>query len=303
MNEPLLRAALKKQSLHVTLLDHCSRYYRGLLAAILVTGLVGIVSLLANGQKALERFDSTDPLPVPLQDSVNTSAWQTTDSWQPFNASISDPFKQYPQPLRILDSQIRVTQDCADLWIAKGRLCDRLKQAKLGDAPVDAVWTWVVENDHWTKWRDLLQGHTKGTKSPGRMFRSHQQLKYSMRSVVAAMPHIREAHLLTSDLPTCYAGAGSSCQGNAQSRVGQVPVWLARDPEPDQFNLQHHWDLFKSCSTNATSWRSTTLPVFNSLAIESQLNNVEDVAESFLYMNDDSYITGVSQFVPAKIQF
>jgi glycosyltransferase involved in cell wall biosynthesis len=126
--------------------------------------------------------------------------------------------------------------------------------------PVDVVYTWVDGSDPaWDAARvDRLAGMT-GTAltqaSSGRArFVSHDELRYSLRSLHLFAPWVRHIHLVTA---------------------GQVPDWL--DTDHPQVSLVDHRDILPA----------DALPTFNSHAIETALHRVPDLAEHFVYFNDD----------------
>ncbi|KAG0280689.1 Xanthine phosphoribosyltransferase 1 [Linnemannia exigua] len=63
--------------------------------------------------------------------------------------------------------------------------------------------------------------------------------------------------------------------------VGQVPTWLDRSPvSREKIDVAHHSTFFKN---------KDNLPVYCSVAIESQLYRIPNLSEVFIYMNDDEY--------------
>ncbi|MFD7906057.1 Stealth CR1 domain-containing protein [Kitasatospora sp. NPDC059747] len=140
-------------------------------------------------------------------------------------------------------------------------------RARLNDItfPVDAVITWVDDGD--PAWRarraaaltarpDLPGPPSSGTGDE--RFRNRDELRYCLRSIAMYAPWIRHIHLVTDD---------------------QLPHWLATE-HPD-LTVVHHRELFTDPST---------LPVFNSHAIETQLHRIPALAEHFLYFNDDMFL-------------
>ena len=133
--------------------------------------------------------------------------------------------------------------------------------------PVDVVYTWVDGNDPvWNQARvDRLAGLT-GTQSQTAgaressgqaRFVSRNELRYSLRSVHLFTPWVRKIHLVTA---------------------GQVPDWL--DTDHPQIALVDHAEILPT----------EALPTFNSHAIESALHKVPDLAEHFVYFNDDFFV-------------
>lgn len=132
-------------------------------------------------------------------------------------------------------------------------------------------------------------------------FRSHHELRYSQRSAVQNLPFAHNFHIVAGDLPVCGPNTtdeyGDECQRDDEDRVGQVPSWLKAPDEQDsasRLQVDFHWDLFKTPNASAAeTWRGNTLPNYNSLAIESQLPNLNTKTENLFYLNDDGYIIRV----------
>lgn len=128
---------------------------------------------------------------------------------------------------------------------------------------IDAVYTWVDGADpEWNKARAAALGSPHGVglspeASHAARFRSHDELRYSLRSLEMFAPWIRRVHIVTA---------------------GQVPHWL--DTDHPRVNLVDHREIFADPSV---------LPVFNSHAIESQLHRIPGLAERYLYLNDDVF--------------
>jgi glycosyltransferase involved in cell wall biosynthesis len=129
--------------------------------------------------------------------------------------------------------------------------------------PVDVVYTWVDGRDPaWNQARlDRLAGLT-GTattrESSGQArFVSRDELRYSLRSIHLFAPWVRKVHLVTA---------------------GQLPEWL--DRSHPQVTVVDHSAILPS----------DALPTFNSHAIESALHRLPDLAEHFVYLNDDFFL-------------
>ncbi|MGH3098008.1 MAG: stealth family protein [Streptosporangiales bacterium] len=130
--------------------------------------------------------------------------------------------------------------------------------------PVDAVYTWVDGDDPAWQQRKLrrlaaldntaLPEHTAAVCR----YDSHDELRYSLRSLEMFAPWIRRVYLVTDD---------------------QVPDWL--DTDNPRIRVVSHRELFAD---------STALPTFNSHAIESQLYRLPGVSEHFIYFNDDFFL-------------
>jgi hypothetical protein len=129
--------------------------------------------------------------------------------------------------------------------------------------PVDVVITWVDGHDpQWNQARldrlAALSGTATTRESSGRArFVSRDELRHAMRSIHLFAPWVRKIHLVTA---------------------GQVPEWL--DPSHPQVAVVDH----------AAILPADARPTFNSHAIESALHRVPDLAEHFVYLNDDFFL-------------
>ena len=127
---------------------------------------------------------------------------------------------------------------------------------------VDVVYTWVDGDDEdWLAARDQRITGLGGTPSAraggASRYRSRDELRYSMRSLHLFAPWVRRIHLVTA---------------------GQVPSWL--DTSDDRIRLVDHRDLLPA----------EALPTFSSHAIETRLHAVPDLADHFIYVNDDVFL-------------
>ncbi|WP_324090467.1 stealth conserved region 3 domain-containing protein [Glutamicibacter sp.] len=127
--------------------------------------------------------------------------------------------------------------------------------------PIDAVYTWVDSTD--PSWHAAYEqakanadGHLNSSSTdPGR-FASHDELRFSLRSLELNLPWINHIYLVTA---------------------GQTPSWLMEE-HPKITIVDHTEILDAKC-----------LPTFNSHAIESRLSFIPGLAERFLYINDDVF--------------
>lgn len=125
---------------------------------------------------------------------------------------------------------------------------------------IDFVVTWVDMND--PTWKESFAKHSgkidnsRNEVSEAR-FRDHGLLKYWFRGVEKFAPWVRKVHFVT---------------------CGQKPVWL--NAEHPKLQLVNHEDYIPQ----------EFLPVFNSSLIEIYLNKIPDLAEHFVYFNDDFFI-------------
>lgn len=142
--------------------------------------------------------------------------------------------------------------------------------------PIDIVYLWVDGNDlawqaikdHFAnlaamrlqrsnslheakKLRHLLDASTNNR------FMDNEELRYSLRSICQYAPFINHIYIVT---------------------MNQRPAWLARHP---QITIIDHTEIFRN---------SDDLPTFNSHAIESNLHRIPNLAEFFIYFNDDVFL-------------
>ncbi len=129
---------------------------------------------------------------------------------------------------------------------------------------VDVVYTWVDGSDpKWLQrkddaWAATHPGALHASAGARSRFTSHDELRYSLRSLEAYADWVRQVFVVTD---------------------GQVPRWLRTD-YPRLRVVDHH-ELFAGADD--------ALPTFNSHAIESRLQHVEGLSEHFLYLNDDVF--------------
>lgn len=117
--------------------------------------------------------------------------------------------------------------------------------------PIDAVYTWVNAAD--PAWRSsAAQFRDLIAIDPDRFVQS-EELRYSLRSLEFFAPWIRRVHVLTNCAP---------------------PAWFVPS---DRIRWIDHRDVIPA----------EYLPLFNSDAIETFLHRLPDLAEHFIYLNDD----------------
>lgn len=124
---------------------------------------------------------------------------------------------------------------------------------------IDLVYLWVDGNDpEWRAKRNALIGATEDTSATncdGR-YADNDELRYSLRSAELYAPWIRRIYIVTDK---------------------QVPRWL--DTRHSKIRIVDHSEILPPES----------LPTFNSTVIEHALHRIPDLAEHFLYANDDMY--------------
>ncbi|WP_234382476.1 stealth family protein [Streptomyces dysideae] len=128
--------------------------------------------------------------------------------------------------------------------------------------PVDVVYTWVNgEEPEMRAKRARYQEHgiaeILDKETNASRYTSHDELKYSLRSLAMYADFVRHIYLVTD---------------------GQQPHWLDdRDPG---ITVVDHRDIFPQ----------DVLPVFNSHAIETRLHHIPGLSEHYLYFNDDVFV-------------
>ncbi|MCM6777170.1 stealth family protein [Nocardia sp. CDC159] len=146
---------------------------------------------------------------------------------------------------------------------------------------IDIVFSWVDGTDPEFRARragmlaQVVVG--EGDDADARI-RQIDELKYALRSVHKNAPWIRRIFIATDS---------------------RVPDWLADDPKVTIVRAADHFS------------DTSGLPVFNSHAVECQLQHIEGLSEHFLYSNDDMFFArpvrpsmfftpaGISRFVEA----
>lgn len=135
--------------------------------------------------------------------------------------------------------------------------------------PIDLVTTWVDGQDPgWQRDFERAASHVDLDALPrfaanrGR-WTSRSELRYSLRSVWMYAPFVRRIFVVTN---------------------GQRPEWLH---ESEQVRIVRHGEIFPD---------PTVLPTFNSRAIESVLHRIPDLAEHFIYLNDDFFFGRPQRF-------
>lgn len=152
---------------------------------------------------------------------------------------------------------------------------------KWGYPEIDLVYTWVNGSDpNWLADKQRyhpqflhdLTGRVHTTKHDMELdakyangdsrFTNHDELRYSLRSVEKFAPWARYIHIVVAD--------------------GQVPQWL--NTLHPKIRVVPHSAIFR---------KRENLPTFNSNAIESHLSNIPDLADYYLYFNDDVFLGNV----------
>jgi len=156
----------------------------------------------------------------------------------------------------------------------------RLSENELKFPQIDIVYTWVNGSDkEWLASKKLshnvfLRAVTNKTNitedeiyedsvtdNGDNRYRSHDELRFSLRSILKFAPWANMIHIVVAD------------------DKRQVPSWL--NTSHPKINVVTHADIFVNKSY---------LPTFNTNAIESQLDNIPGLTEYYLYFNDDMFL-------------
>jgi hypothetical protein len=147
---------------------------------------------------------------------------------------------------------------------------------------IDIVFSWVEGSD--PEFRAGRAAHMsqyvagEGDEAEARI-RQIDELKYALRSVNMFAPWVRRIFVATDS---------------------RLPAWLAEHPKITIVRAEEHFT------------DPAALPTYSSHAVESQLHNIADLSEHFLYSNDDMFFGrplkatmffspgGVTRFIEAK---
>lgn len=128
----------------------------------------------------------------------------------------------------------------------------------MGKESIDIVITYLDGND--TDWQEEKNRYIVGEKSdinPNR-YRNWDNLRFWFRSIEENAPWVRYIHFVT---------------------WGHVPNWL---------NLKHHkLRIVKHEDYIPSRW----LPTFSSRCIDMNLHRIPEIADNFVYFNDDMFLT------------
>ena len=124
---------------------------------------------------------------------------------------------------------------------------------------IDIVLPWVDGADpKWISERDKYQNNKKNDLI---RFRDWGLLKYWFRSIETYAPWVNRVHFIT---------------------CGQIPKWLNIN-EP-HLNIVNHSDFIPR----------QFLPTFSSHVIELNMHRIKELSESFVYFNDDIFLTSMT---------
>ncbi len=122
---------------------------------------------------------------------------------------------------------------------------------------IDFVITWVDGSDD--KWRNVKKQYTQTDIQDDNeeRYRDWDLLKFWFRSVEKYAPWVRKIHFIT---------------------WGHLPEWINVDNP--KLHIVKHTDYIPE----------RFLPTFNSNVLEIYMHRIEDLAEQFVYFNDDMYL-------------
>lgn len=134
--------------------------------------------------------------------------------------------------------------------------------------PIDVVITWVDGHDIQLnqKRQQYMNHHMAQDAVSQTRFASNNEIYFCIASVLKYMPTVGTIYLVTDQ---------------------QKPQWIDEFVNQglchtDQIKIIDHCILFKGYET--------FLPTFNSLSIEAMLWNIPELAEHFIYLNDDMFL-------------
>ncbi|GAA5862968.1 hypothetical protein JCM1840_002342 [Sporobolomyces johnsonii] len=271
-------------------------------------------SYAPSAEDDLSPANDSAPLSPTQQFLLNSSS--TNVGLIPFPSSLYSP-RYTPRPLRpTLSTSSFPSSRCVDLYVSRGEHCAELRNRWSGEQQpkLDIIWTWTngSSEELMASWREKVSNEvgwkrwvTRAKTSLSQLrrralggsvvkhFREHDELRFSLRSVLSSLPstQLSTLHLVVGDtlshspssrVPTVDpTNAPHSVDYYASTRYAQLPHWV---------NLSSIDELFKSDAgglEQAREWQDKVLPSFNSLAIESQLANIDTEATTALYLNDD----------------
>lgn len=128
--------------------------------------------------------------------------------------------------------------------------------------PIDVVYTWVDDSDpvwkeKYLDYKSKVEAEILGNfATDTARFSNHDELRYSIKSIQQNIPWVRNIFIVTDN---------------------QKPAWL---DDNDKIKFIDHKDIIDE----------KFLPTFNSHVIEANLHKIPDLAEHFIYFNDDVFV-------------
>lgn len=124
---------------------------------------------------------------------------------------------------------------------------------------IDIVLLWVDGND--PEWQADFNRHVSETNkvhNGTNRFRDWDNLHFLFRGIEKFLPWVRNVHFVT---------------------WGHTPAWLNKDHP--KIKIHKHSDIFLY---------QNSLPVFNASAIELNIGNIPNLADNFIFFNDDCFV-------------
>ena len=191
-----------------------------------------------------------------------------------------------------------MSDECVEQWVVNQYWGPACIDTDLSPGlTLDGVWTWVNGSDP-------VQIASRESYRPSgamRMDATHRyternELLYSMRSALGSLGAnvMQRTHVLASAYPL-------SSNGTSNLMIGQVPAWLEKNEalsKDDRVILHHDTEFFSPVTDRGSGlttseidqWREAAIPSFNSLAVESQIFNLEDTgSDQLVYYCDDFF--------------
>ncbi|MBQ9259937.1 MAG: Stealth CR1 domain-containing protein [Neisseriaceae bacterium] len=126
--------------------------------------------------------------------------------------------------------------------------------------PIDIVYTWVDgSNETFLRQHAFYKGEKEDITTDMARFESHDELKYSIRSVLKYAPWVNHIYIVTNN--------------------GEIPKWL--DVSFEKITVISHKEIIDE----------KYLPTFNSHVIEANLWKIPNLTEHYIYFNDDVLLT------------
>lgn len=127
----------------------------------------------------------------------------------------------------------------------------------MSENSIDVVMLWVDGSD-----KEWIKQYNKyapaNMKKMSNRYRDWDTIRYVLRGIEYFMPWVRKIHFVT---------------------CGQRPKWMVEKHE--KLNFVSHFDIFDN---------TECLPVFNSSAIELNIHRIPELADTFIYFNDDMLV-------------
>ncbi|NEW78528.1 MAG: hypothetical protein GZ086_03695 [Gelidibacter sp.] len=140
-----------------------------------------------------------------------------------------------------------------------------MKQNINVDFDIDAVIAWVDGNDeaHLNKMTNYVEDTSK---LDNQLFRTRfdqvNEIEFSVKSILKYAPFVRTIFIITD---------------------GQTPLFLRNNSEKyPKVKIVDHTEIFKGFESY--------IPTFNSVSIETMLYRIPNLAEHFIYFNDDVFL-------------